>query len=394
MTRRECILKYISADQHGIEVGPWFNPLAPKRDGYNCLALDVFDAETLRCRAKDDPNISSEQAALIEDVDLVGSSVLIGDLIRQRGELGSFDYIISSHNFEHLANPIRFLNGCAEALRPSGVLSMAIPDHRICFDHFRPITRLSDWIQSYLDDQDKPSLAQVFEGRVVFAHYWDGSRKRHDFFPDMPTETVACDVNIDDEWNIWSSRIERTDSGYLLKDESYIDAHCSVFTPSSFELLIRDCGFIGLTRFTVIEVATAGAEFHAHLRPTDDPAELRPHDYPKIRTALLRKIKEEAAETSEVYRRYKTISEALSEEVKFLRAGMPESIAQNDVQILEQRLVSAQRSIEALEATVGQLRNSTSWRITAPLRHAGRVMKGLSLPKQKAAPAAPGGVDP
>ena len=120
MDRRSAILKYTTKEQRGIEVGPWFNPIASKRDGYRCLVLDVFDSETLRKRAAGDPNIAAASVPLIEDVDLVGSSTHIGELVRARGEAGTFDYIVSSHNFEHLSNPILFLQGCAEALRPGG----------------------------------------------------------------------------------------------------------------------------------------------------------------------------------------------------------------------------------------------------------------------------------
>src|SRR4051812_21528373 len=163
MDRRDAILKYATKQQLGIEIGPWFNPIAAKRDGYRCLPLDVFDAETLRKRAADDPNISEAAAAMIEDVDLIGSSTHIGELVRARSEAGIFDYIVSSHNFEHLPNPIRFLQGCAEALKPDGVLSMAIPDRRGCFDYFRPVTRLSEWIQASIEDRCKPSHAQAFD---------------------------------------------------------------------------------------------------------------------------------------------------------------------------------------------------------------------------------------
>ena len=97
---------------------------------------------------------------MIEDVDLVGSSTHIGELVRARGEAGTFDYVVSSHNFEHLPNPIRFLQGCAEALRPGGILSMAIPDRRACFDYFRPVTRLSDWIQAFVEDR-KPAVSRA-----------------------------------------------------------------------------------------------------------------------------------------------------------------------------------------------------------------------------------------
>jgi hypothetical protein len=92
--RREAILKYTTKEQRGIEIGPWYNPIASKRDGYRCLVFDVFDSKTLRKRAIDDPNIPASSIPLIEDVDLVGSSTRIGELIRARGEAGTFDYVV------------------------------------------------------------------------------------------------------------------------------------------------------------------------------------------------------------------------------------------------------------------------------------------------------------
>ena len=38
---------------------------------------------------------------------------------------------------------------------------MAIPDRRACFDYFRPLTRLSDWIQAFVEDRSRPSSAQI-----------------------------------------------------------------------------------------------------------------------------------------------------------------------------------------------------------------------------------------
>ena len=301
MTRRDRILKNVSTDQRGIELGPWFSPLASKREGYQCLSLDIFETETLRSRARLDQHITAEQAAAIEDVDIVGSSVAIGDLIAARGESGTFDYIVSSHNFEHLPNPIRFLNGCFRTLKSSGVLSMAIPDHRNCFDYFRPVTRLSDWIHSFHVDQQKPTPAQVFDGRIAFAYYMDDTQKRFDFSSDTPASLVACDIELDQEWALWASLIQKTGACYQTLEHDYIDAHCSVFTPSSFELLVRDCGFLGLANFAVEEVVPEGFEFHAHLRPTTDSRRLKPSDYALTRTKLLHRIRNEEAENSSLY---------------------------------------------------------------------------------------------
>jgi hypothetical protein len=48
---------------------------------------------------------------------------------------------------------------------------------------------------------------------------------------------------------------------------AYRDAHCSAFTPASFELLLADLRYLGLTRFEVMEISGPnGCEFYVHLR--------------------------------------------------------------------------------------------------------------------------------
>ena len=92
----------------------------------------MFDFGTLRKRVAEDPNIAAELIPLIEEVDLVGSCTHIGKLVRARGEAGKFDYIVSSRNFEHLPNPIRFLQGCAAArkLRLSDLVALTGLAHK------------------------------------------------------------------------------------------------------------------------------------------------------------------------------------------------------------------------------------------------------------------------
>jgi SAM-dependent methyltransferase len=304
--RRDAILKYTTKEQRGIEIGPWFNPIASKREGYRCLVLDVFDSETLRKRAADDPNIAAASIPMIEDVDLVGSSTHIGELVRARGEAGAFDYIVSSHNFEHLPNPIRFLQGCAEALKAGGVLSMAIPDRRACFDYFRPVTRLSDWIQAFVEDRSRPSFAQDFAHRELFAGYDDGKQRIGSFVRNRPPERVSANLNLDRVFGDWMERL-RT------KEDKYYDAHCSVFTPSSFELLVRDAAYLGLAPFEVVEIFDGGSEFHAHLRVNRSTEELRPANYEQTRNSLLRRVQDEAAETSTKYQEMRSALEAFGE---------------------------------------------------------------------------------
>jgi SAM-dependent methyltransferase len=345
--RRDAILKYTTKEQRGIEIGPWFNPIASKREGYRCLVLDVFDSETLRKRAADDPNIAPASIPMIEDVDLVGSSTQIAELVRARGEAGTFDYIVSSHNFEHLPNPIRFLQGCAEALKPGGVLSMAIPDRRACFDYFRPVTRLSDWIQAFVEDRSRPSFAQGFDSSEVFARFDDGKQRIAAFLRNQPAEKVSADPNLDGAFGGWMHRLR-------MKDENYYDWHCSVFTPSSFELLSRDAAYLGLAPFEVVEIFDAGAEFHAHLRVNRSTEVLKPANYEGTRNSLLHRIHDEAAETSTKYQEMRSALEGLGEANERIRHLEETAQRLNEDNVYQRQLNKG-------------IRGSRIWKLASPL---------------------------
>ncbi|WP_250538459.1 MULTISPECIES: class I SAM-dependent methyltransferase [unclassified Caballeronia] len=361
MDRRDSILKYVTKEERGIEIGPWFNPLAPKREGWQCLVLDVFDAATLKRRALDDPNVPDGAAVNIEDVDLVGSSTSIGDLVAGAGKAGAIDYIVSSHNFEHLPDPIRFLQGCAGVLKPGGMLSMAIPDRRACFDYFRPVTRLSEWLQAYIDRRERPSPAQNFDSCELFAHVDDENGSSYAFFRDGAPDRVSAFLDLEQVYAAWKTR-------HASDDIAYHDAHCSVFTPASFEMLIRDVAYLGLASFEVLEVFDAGCEFHAHLRCTDATDALRPAGYQTMRNALLRRIHDEAAETSRQF-------QALRAECEAWRAkyGTPDASNARDAE-----LARASACVRQLEDALEGLRSSTSWRATAPIRRGVTMLRALT----------------
>lgn len=260
MDRRSEVLKHVSKEARGIEIGPYFSPLAPKREGYNCLSLDVFDTETVRRRARSDVTLPKESIDLIEPIDLVGSALLIDELALEKGETAPFDYVVSSHNFEHLPNPIKFLQACGRVLKTDGVLSMAVPDKRACFDYFRPRTSLTAWIEAYMEGRERPSHAQAFEQDGLISKYVEGERALISFTLDESRQNVVPEQKLREAFADWVRRRKAN-------DKVYYDVHCSAFTPSSFRLLLSDAFFLGLSPFAVEEVThTAQSEFYAHLR--------------------------------------------------------------------------------------------------------------------------------
>jgi hypothetical protein len=284
MTREQTILKYIDIRKQGIEVAPYFRPIVAKGDGHPVLVLDVFDADKLREMALGDGNLLPEWADRIEPVDIVGDASNIGPMMQERGLAGKIAYIVSSHNFEHLPNPIKFLRGCSTALEVGGVLSMAVPDCRACFDHFRTPTRLSDWLGAYHRDDKQPNPETLLD-------FWANQGA----YVEAGKNTVGCDIQTGQLENfIAVGNLQSAYDQYLAEvnhQSSYIDAHCTVMFPETLELLLRDCAHLGLIDLEIIEVSqTVGLEFYVHLRKTQSEVTLDSAAYLLKRQDLLRLI--------------------------------------------------------------------------------------------------------
>ena len=293
MDRVAELLKHITKEQRGVEIGPYHSPLAPRRLGFQSVVLDVFNADELRKRAAANPHLAGF-SDLIEDVDLEGSATEIADLVSRKFGIERFDYVLSSHNFEHIPDPIRFLKGCEEVLKPGGHLSMAIPDHRYCFDFYRGVTDLSEWLEAFQEGWTMPTPAQILRHRALLATVND----RLAWSPEetsLPTPAEDLDVAFAD-WR------RATEPG---ADQTYSDVHCSVFTPASFELLMGDLRYLGLIRFEVVEVTGPNAfEFYVHLRnPVADPRKPERRVFYRRRAVLLERARCESHELADPPRR-------------------------------------------------------------------------------------------
>lgn len=226
-SRRQKLLKGISKEMNGLEIAPWFAPIAPKSEGYNVKVLDFFPKDELVPRALADSNIPTGAERNIEDVDFVGNASAIADLTNE-----TFDYLISSHNFEHIPDPIRFLQGVERVLKPGGMLIMALPDCRYTFDRYRTHTLIGEWLAAYKENRTEPTPKQIFE---FFAYM--GSNASAEIPGDL--------LNSYKKWD---------------RDE-YTDVHCTLFFPESFELLMLEAQILGLTSLEVIKVVPRLGEF-------------------------------------------------------------------------------------------------------------------------------------
>jgi SAM-dependent methyltransferase len=343
MDRRAQILKFITKDQKGIEIGPWFAPLAPKREGYNCLSFDVFDTDTLKKIAEQDPHVPKNQLNDIENVDVVGSAVNIRDVIAARGDLGSFDYIVSSHNFEHLPDPIRFLQGCECVLKSGGMLSMAIPDKRMCFDFFRPISTSGSWLEALFDERTRPTLRQLFEHSSLRSEYAKNG------------ESSIVFLGVEDPKNVigLNSLREAYDDAIELKRSdsvAYRDAHCSVLTPSSFSLILLDLTFLGLIKLSIEETVHSGAEFYVHLCNPATPMPKSDREFYSERQVLLHRVKDECAYNS----------------CYAFDLRQKQQIDANLLVSTQAKLDEIKNALVSTQAQLDEIKNSITWKIASP----------------------------
>jgi SAM-dependent methyltransferase len=290
--RREVLLRGIDKEQRGLEIGPWRNPLVPKREGYNAIVLDVFDTERLRTNALSDPP-AEQMLSKIEEVDIVGSASRFGEIVESHGLAGTLDYVVSSHNFEHLPDPVRFLQACADALKPRGVLSMAIPDRRTCFDYFRPYSTTADFLGAYFEKRERPTPQQLFEQTSLHSRCHRGAEMLLGFSMSDDPANVRPLETLEEAYEHWRCQLAEGNA-------EYVDAHCWVFTPAVFELIIRDLNYLGLVELQLVDVIGPNAfEFYVRLtKPTRATARLDPGSFYLQRAKLLHRITNEMGENS------------------------------------------------------------------------------------------------
>jgi Methyltransferase domain len=165
-----------------------------------------------------------------------------------------FDYVLASHVIEHVPDIIGWLRDIRSVLGDDGVLSLAIPDHRRCFDALRSPTVTAEIIGAYLAQPTTPTPRQVFD-HYSSAVAWHGFISWEEEPPFAELVPVHSEVEALDH------------ATAALASAEYQDVHCWVFTPSSFRRLFAALQRLHLVPFSLERCTdTVGGEFFATLR--------------------------------------------------------------------------------------------------------------------------------
>jgi len=265
MNRREKIVFMCNLDGKGLEIGPSIRPIVPKRDGYNVETIDHAEKKDLQEKYL----AHGHDVEGIEDVDYIWSGQSYTELT---GKRNYYDYIIASHVIEHTCDLIGFLCDCSNILNDNGILSLAIPDKRFCYDYLRPTTSISRVIENHIKPGTVHTPGTIYE-HTSNACSSDGNISWT--YLDLPVDVNPIH-NLDEAIRMYNKS---------LKQDEYIDAHNWIFTKSSFELLIYDLNCLELLDLQITKsFETEENEFFISMRKRKE--DFIPNDEARIKLAI------------------------------------------------------------------------------------------------------------
>jgi 2-polyprenyl-3-methyl-5-hydroxy-6-metoxy-1,4-benzoquinol methylase len=216
-TRQQKLLSFIDAKKPGIEIGPSHAPVCPKSAGYHVEIIDRSSQQELRL------NYAGHAVDLdaIEPVDHVWRGESYAALTNKPHGYG---WVMASHVIEHVPDLVGFLQDCDDILDDDGVLALAVPDKRYCFDRLRPPSSLAAVIDAH---EAKRTAHTAGTAAEYFLNVSELS-------PAGPT--------------FRHTRDEAVLAMRTAREAGFLDLHAWCFTPSSFRLIVSDLYELGMIK--------------------------------------------------------------------------------------------------------------------------------------------------
>ena len=249
-SRAATLLAPVPAAAKIIEIGPSYNPIAPKADGWNAKTLDYKTREKLIAHYRGQPGVDVNR---IEEVDFIWTAGALSDAVPTALH-GTFDAFIASHVIEHTPDLIAFLNAAAVLLKSDGIVVLAIPDKRYCFDYFQPFSTTGQVLAAHAERRLRHTSRMAFD-HVAYAvkNGGVGAWSQH------PVQDLSFFHPIEQAQKLFASTQRK-------EGEEYMDLHAWRFTPASFELILLELAQLAETDWRIERITGAnGCEFFAWL---------------------------------------------------------------------------------------------------------------------------------
>ena len=142
---RQLYLSYV-VNRHGLEIGgpsEVFRRRQPLDLYRNVDGLDNcdFSRSTVWAEQQEYYSFDSEKE--------LGRSIFCdgSDLVSVKDS--TYDFVLSSHNLEHFANPVKALKEWKRVIHPAGALILVLPYYKRTFDHRREPTSVEHMLEDF-----------------------------------------------------------------------------------------------------------------------------------------------------------------------------------------------------------------------------------------------------
>ncbi|MEF0941660.1 methyltransferase domain-containing protein [Rhizobium sp. BR 362] len=237
----------------GLEVAPYFNPTL-RRSEFNVVYTDYISNEEIAAKAVENPSAAGRE---IPKIDFVWTP---GVPLKECAPTNAcYDYALASHVMEHVPNPIGWLNEILETLKVGAQLRLMLPDRRHTNDYLRPVTTFAQLISYWLERPAVPTSMQVCD----FLSSCLDDRLHAGFDDeDRPINTVRA----------YTDAEAVNFAEFVYNERQYIDVHCTVWTPSSFEEAITRAAALGIINADIEIINEARVEFVVDLIKRGEPS--------------------------------------------------------------------------------------------------------------------------
>lgn len=249
MNRIDRLRQGVDRTARILEIGPGYNPVAPKSDGWNTHVVDHATRDQLRRKYSS----AAVDLDAFEEVDTVWNGGALHEAVPAE-LLGSFDIIIASHVIEHMPDLVGFLQSASRLLQPEGLVSLAIPDRRFCFDYFKPPSGTGDVLEAFVRQESRHSLRSSWN-HVAYAAQMDGlgAWAQHPISNPEFMDSFDAAASVFQDYRGGGPR-------------TYVDCHAWQLTPAAFKLIVLELGLLRLIDYRLGGLhGPEGCEFFATL---------------------------------------------------------------------------------------------------------------------------------
>lgn len=233
--------EYDLAGKRGLEFGALSRPFLKDVPGVRMSYADHLSTEGIKEKYKG--NSAINQADIVDVSYVVDGVRRLSEIIPDR-----FDFALGCHVAEHVPDLLGWWYEIAELLTDDGQIALVIPDKRRCFDVARPLSTTAEVVGAWLEQRKKPNAASAF------AHGACSYRLNN-----MPAWQFERPLSELQNMSDLKAALARARSAV----RGYVDTHCWVFTPESFQSIISDLSELGVLPFRVVHFEVPPQDYHA-----------------------------------------------------------------------------------------------------------------------------------